>query len=53
MIAISGMDHVVDSDVAIKQACVCIVVVILAVEEETAATLWVQVPKQYTKTALG
>ena len=31
----------------------CIVVTILPVEEETAATLRIQVPKQYTKATLG
>ena len=30
-----------------------VIVLILLVEEETAATLRVQIPKQYTKTALG
>lgn len=31
----------------------CIIVTILPVEEETAATLRIKVPEQYTKAALG
>lgn len=31
----------------------CIIVVVLAIEEITAASLRVQVPKHYTKTALS
>ena len=31
----------------------CVIVMILAVEEITAASLGVQVPKHYTKTAFG
>jgi hypothetical protein len=53
VIAVCGMDNVVDGYIAIKEAGMCIVVVILTVKEETAATLGVQVPKQYTKAALG
>jgi hypothetical protein len=47
------MNHVVDGDIFIEQPCMCIVVVILPVEEETAASLRVQVPKQYTEAALS
>jgi hypothetical protein len=31
----------------------CIVVMILSVEEEAAASLWVQVPKQHAEAALS
>ena len=31
----------------------CIIITILPVEEEAAATLRIQVPKQYTKATLG
>ena len=31
----------------------CIIITILPVEEEAAATLRIEVPKQYTKTTFG
>ena len=31
----------------------CMIVLILLIKEETAASLWVQVPKQYTKSAFS
>ena len=47
------MTDIVNSNVAIKQPAMRIQVLILTVEEETAATLRVKVPKQNAQPAFG
>jgi hypothetical protein len=47
------MDHIINSDVFIKQPAMCMIVLILPVKEETAASLGVHIPKQNTKSAFG
>jgi hypothetical protein len=53
MIAVGGMDNIINGDIPVEQPGVCIVVVILAIEKKAAASLRVQVPKHYTKAAFG
>jgi len=51
MITLGGMDHIVDRDVFVKQAAMCIVIAILPAEEETAAALRIQIPEQHAHTS--
>jgi hypothetical protein len=47
------MDDVVNGNVFVEQAAVCIVVAILPTEEVTTASLWIEVPKQHTQAPAG
>ena len=47
------MDDVIDSNILVKKPAMRIIIMVLPVEEITAATLWVEVPKQNTKTVFG
>ena len=53
MVAICRMDNIVNSDIPVKQPGMGIGIMVLAVEEITAATLRVQVPKHHTKAVLS
>ena len=53
LVGIRKVNHIVNSDILIEQPSVCVIVMILAVEEITAAALGVEIPKQYTKATLG
>ena len=53
LVALSRVNDIVNGNIPVKQPAMCIIIMVLPVEEETAATLRIQVPKQYTKTTLG
>ena len=41
------MDDIVNSNVPVKQAAMCIVISVLSAEEETTASLRIKIPKQH------
>ena len=43
------MNNIIDGDVFIEETAMRIVIMILAVEEEAASSLWVEVPQQNTE----
>ena len=45
MVAVSCLDHIIDFDIPVKKPGMCIGVLVLPVEEITASTLRVEVPK--------
>jgi hypothetical protein len=47
------MDHIIDRDILVEQPGMRIIIMILAVEEVTAAALRVEVPEQDAETAPG
>jgi hypothetical protein len=47
------MNHIIDSDVPVEQAPMCIIIIVLPVEKEAAATLRVHIPKQNAESATG
>jgi hypothetical protein len=49
LVTIRKMDNIVNGDIPVKQAGMCVVVMILAIEKVAAAALRVKVPKQYAK----
>jgi hypothetical protein len=46
LVTLGGMDHVIDSNVFLKQAAMCKVVTVLPSKEKTTASLGIKVPKQ-------
>ena len=46
LVALGRMDHIINSNVFVEEAGMCIVVSILPAEEETTAPLRIEVPKQ-------
>lgn len=53
LVAVGGMDHIVDRDIPVKQTAMRVIIMMLPVEEETRAALRIQIPEQYTQTATG
>jgi hypothetical protein len=53
LVAVSGVNYIIYSNVPVKQPAVCIDIVILMIEEKTAAALRVEVPNQNTETVFG
>ena len=47
------MDHIINSNVFIKQPAMGMIILVLLVEEEATTALWVHIPKQNAKAAFG
>lgn len=53
LVTVGGMNYIVYRDIPVKQSAVCIIIIVLTVEEETRTTLGIQVPKQHAQAATG
>jgi hypothetical protein len=47
------MYDVVNGNIAVEQTPVRVIIMILAIEEEAAATLWIKIPKKNAEAAFG
>jgi hypothetical protein len=45
LVTFCRVNNIIYSDIPVKQAAMCIVIAILPVEEETAATLRIEIPE--------
>ena len=53
LVTLGRVNDIVNGNIPVKQTAMCIIIMILPAEEETASTLRVKVPKQYTKPTLS
>ena len=53
LVTISSMNNIINSNIPVKQPGMGMIIMVLTVEKIAAATLRVQVPKQYAKATPG